>query len=71
MALADATSTSSSRLRAAIVARRSELMLLLLLGGGALCAWLADGLYPQLWWPHVRDARCLLGLPGVPLNVTR
>ena len=33
--------------------------------------WLADGLYPQLWWPHVRDARCLLGLPGVPLNVTR
>ena len=31
--------------------------------------WLADGLYPQLWWPHVRDARCLLGLPGVPLKM--
>ena len=28
--------------------------------------WLADGLYPASWWPHVRDARCLLGLPGVP-----
>ena len=25
--------------------------------------WLRDGLYPHLWWPHVRDARCLAGLP--------
>ena len=25
----------------------------------------------RVLWPHVRDARCLLGLPGVPPNVVR
>ena len=26
--------------------------------------WTTHGLYRNLWWPHVRDARCLAALPG-------
>jgi hypothetical protein len=41
-------------------------------GGGAFVwhwsgprkPWLAGGLYRHLWWPQIRDARCLAALPG-------
>ena len=29
--------------------------------------WLAIGLYKNLWWPHIDDARCLAALEHAPL----